>query len=164
MQAYNQDEDRTYQNMVRSCAEACGVDAEAVQKIVPASEDQRHFMERHRANGSYVMQTVLHIQGNPTKPFLVGILHNVGSKNEVLRTRLVKYRGLVFQAILNDIVQLRGSRADIRVFLARDSALRMGYGNPLIRCTFVQGPQASYIVLTSKSLLIGSTTRFELTL
>ena len=70
MQAYNQDEDFLYHILVRPCAEACGVDENAVQKIVPASEEQGHFMERHRANGSYVMQTVLHIQGNPTKPFL----------------------------------------------------------------------------------------------
>ena len=155
--------DLFYPKLARPCAKACGVSDDSVEGIFPASEEQVHCMEHHIQTGSYVLQTVLQFQGNMTKNFLCGVLNMIRSKNAVLRTRLVKYEGRVFQVILEDFVELRQVKADIDVFLARDSALRMGYGTPLFRYTLVQGPQESLIVLTGKPLLIGSTTRFELT-
>ncbi|CAD6593617.1 MAG: hypothetical protein ASARMPREDX12_007357 [Alectoria sarmentosa] len=128
--------------IVRACAEACGVAYEIVEKICPASPEQGHRMDHHIETGSsYMMQTVLHYEGDLNESFLLRVLSAMRSKNHVLRTRLVKYEGHVYQVVLRDSIVFQSGAANLHRYLAQNSQTRMDYGTPLSRYAFIREPR-----------------------
>ncbi|KAF6222607.1 hypothetical protein HO133_000654 [Letharia lupina] len=127
--------------MIRACAEACGVGRQIIEKICPASEEQEHYMEHHISTGSsYMMQMVLHYEGDLNQNFLLRVLSAMRFKNHVLRTRLVKHEGHVYQVVLRDPIVFQQTGVDLHGFLAQNSRTRMDYGTPLSRYAFVREP------------------------
>lgn len=140
--------------IVRACAEACGVAYEIVEKICPASPEQGHRMNHHIETGSsYMMQTVLHYEGDLNESFLLRVLSAMRSKNHVLRTRLVKYEGQVYQVVLRDSIVFQSGAANLHGYLAQNSQTRMDYGTPLSRYAFIREPRGeAFFVWTGESL------------
>ena len=143
------------EKLTNACAEACGDDSGIIEKICPASEEQIHRMEHHIKTGSYMMQMVLHFEGVLDQNFLLSVLTGMRFKNHILRTRLVKYEGQVYQVILQDSLKYQQVGTRIDVFLAQNSQVRMGYGTPLLRHAFIQEPDGeSFFVWSGEPLQI----------
>ena len=143
------------EKLIHACAEACGVDRGIVDKIYPASGEQIHRMEHHIKTGSYMMQMVLHSEGVLDQSFLLAVMSGLRFKNHILRTRLIKYEGQVYQVILKDSLLHHQVETSIEVFLAQNSQVRMGYGTPLLRYSFVRDPYGeSFFVWSGEQLQI----------
>lgn len=131
----NEDTDK----IVRACAEACRVDRGLVEKIGPASDEQERRMDHHIDSGSsYMMQMVLHYEGDLNHDFLLRALTAMRSKNHVLRTRLVRHDGQVYQAVLRDSIMYQQATVGLHQFLGHNSRIRMDYGLPLFRYAFIR--------------------------
>ena len=152
------------EKLISACAEACRVGRETVEKICPASEEQIHRMDHHIDTGSsYVVQMVMHHEGDLNQNFLLRVLSAIRFKNHVLRTKLIKYEGKVYQVVLRDSIVFQQVGATIQVFLARNSQAPMGYGTPLFRYAFIQEPHGeSFFVWSGEPLQKESTPTFEL--
>ena len=143
------------EKLTNACAEACGVGSGIVEKICLASEEQVHRMEHHIKTGSYMMQMVLHYEGVLDHNFLLRVLNGIRFKNHVLRTKLVKHEGQVYQVILKDSLVFQQVGTSIEAFLAQNSQVRMGYGTPLLRYAFVREPHGeSFFVWSGEPLQI----------
>ena len=145
------------EKLTHACAEACGVGRGIVAKICPASGEQVHRMEHHIKTGSYMMQMVLHYEGGVLdQDFLLRVVSGLRFKNHILRTRLVKYEGQVYQVVLKDSFTYRQvDTTRIDVFLAQNSQVRMGYGTPLLRYAFIRDPHGeSFFVWSGEPLQI----------
>lgn len=102
-----------------------------------------------------MIQLVMHYEGVLDCNFLLQVLNGIRFKNHILRTRLVKYEGLVYQVILKDSLIFRQVEASIEAFLARDSQIRMDYGDPLLRYAFIRNPHGdSFFVWSGEPLQI----------
>ena len=148
------DESRTdeTEKIISACAKACGVGRDLAEKIGLASEAQKHRMDHHVKTGSYMMQMVLHFEGNQNQSFLLRVLSAMRLKNHILRTRLIKYEGYVYQLILKDEIVCQMG-ADLHGFLAHDSQTRMDYGTPLFRYAFVKESHGeAFFIWTSEPL------------
>ena len=145
--------DTEIEKLPHACAEACGVAIKIIEKIVPATEEQIHRMEYHIKTGSYMMQMVLQYEGVLDHNFLLQALNGIRFKNHILRTKLVKYEGQVYQVILRDSLSFQQVETSIDVFLARNSRIRMGYGTPLLRYAFIREPHGeSFFVWSGEPL------------
>lgn len=152
------------EKLISACAEACGVSRETVEKICPASEEQIYRMDHHIGTGSsYVVQMVMHHEGDLNQNFLLRVLSAIRFKNHVLRTRLIKYDGKVYQVVLRDSIIFQQVGATLEIFLARNLQARMGYGTPLFRYAFIQEPHGeSFFVWSGEPLQKESTPTFGL--
>ena len=139
--------------LIGACAKACGVGNQSVEKICPASEEQVQCMEHHRKTGSYMMQMVLQYEGILDQNFLLRVLSAIRFKNHVLRTKLIKYDGHVYQVILKDSIVFQQVKVGLHSFLAQNSQVRMDYGTPLLRYAFVREPLGESFFVWSGELL-----------
>ena len=134
------------QRRLEACARACGVARDIIEKICPASEEQKLRMDHHVNTGSsYMMQIVLHHEGDLTQKnqdFLLRVLSAIRLKNHVLRSRLIKHEGQVYQIVLKDSIVFQRIDGDLHSFLAHNSRTRMNYGTPLCRYAFVRDPHS----------------------
>lgn len=153
------------ENVVRACAEACGVSREMIEKICPASKEQEHRMDHHIKTGSsYMMQMVLHSEGDLNHNFLFWVLSAMRAKNHILRTRLIKHGGQVYQIVLKDTVVVHQAGVDLPSFLAQNSRMRMDYGTPLFRYAFIREPHGeAFFVWTGEPLQTEFILKFEFT-
>ena len=75
----------------------------------------------------------------------------VRSKNCLVRTRLVKYKGQVLQVVLSDKADWTEG-CDLSAYRDRDPMFRMDYGRPLFRYALLEGKDKStYFVWTGMS-------------
>lgn len=153
------------EKVVSACAEACGVGGNLVEKICPATEEQEHCMDHHRSTGSsYMMQMVLHCEGNLNQNFLVRVLNAMRFKHHILRTRLIKHEGRVYQVILKDPLVYQAGHDCLHGYLARNARTCMDYGTPLARYAFVWEPHGeAFLVWTCESLGTESIPEFGFT-
>lgn len=150
------------EKLAHACAEACGVDRRTVEKICLASEEQERCMDHHKSTSSYMMQMVLHYEGNLNQDFMLRVLSAMRFKNHVLRTRLVVFEGQVLQAILKDSIVFQQLQVNLHVFLAQDAQARMGYGTPLFRYAFIQEPHGeSFFIWSGEPLQINFAPEFK---
>lgn len=141
--------------MAHAGAEACGVAYEIVEKICPASPEQGHRMDHHINTGSsYMMQMVVQYEGDLNPDFLLRVLSAMRLKNHILRTRLIKLEGQVYQIVLKDSIVVQ-TGIGLRGYLVQNSRTRMDYGTPLFRHAFIQEPDGeAFLVWTGEPLQI----------
>ena len=140
--------------IVRACAEACGVGPGFVEKMGSASEEQERRMDHHiRTGSSYMMQMVLHCEGNLNQDFLLRALSALRSKNHILRTRLVRHEGQVYQVVLRDAMMYQQATVGLLPFLEQNRRTHMDYGAPLFRYAFIREPHGeAFFIWTGESL------------
>lgn len=140
--------------IVRACAEACGVGHDLVEKIGLASEEQERRMDHHIHTGtSYMMQMVLHCEGDLNQQFLLHALGAMRLKNHVLRTRLVRNAGQVYQVVLRDSIGYQQAAVGLHQFLEHNAQTGMDYGTPLFRYAFILEPHGeAFFIWTGEPL------------
>ena len=129
------------EKIMLGCAEACGVGRDIVERFFLPSEEQAHRIDHHISTGSYTVQMVLHYEGIMNHDFLLRCLSAMRSRNHILRTRLIKFEGRVYQVLLNDSVVFRQVATSLPVYLTQNAQARTTYGAPLCRYGFVQEPK-----------------------
>ena len=133
--AYDPSEDELY-----ACAQACNVDREMITIVFPAHPEQQRRMECHLETGSYVETMAFDFEQKPDdeqKRFLMTAFEAVRSRNCLLRTRLVKYKGQVLQVILSDKADWTEG-ADLSAYKSQNRMIRMEYGKPLFRYAWLE--------------------------
>ena len=143
--------------LTRALLHACGVTLGSgiMEKICLATEDQMHRMEQHIETGAYMMQIVLDYEGVMDEEFLLRVLNEIRSKNQILRTRLVKHEGQVYQVILKDTIEFKFTKKTLEGFLSTNARKPMNYGSPLLRYAFVQAdPRQSFFVWSGEPLQV----------
>ena len=142
------------EDTVNACAEACHVDQQLIECIYTAHAEQEHRMNHHISNGTYLEQMVLqfdHVASLRQQEFLIKVIDTIRIKNYILRTRLVKHEGAVYQVVLKE-----GSRwtidADLEGYLRKSIKTRMGYGSELCRYALLGGEHGeTFFIWTSMS-------------
>ena len=157
--------DEDIDKMIRACAKACGVSREKIEKIGSASEEQVHRLNHHISTGSsFMTQMVLHYEGNLNQNFLLRALTAIRFKNHILRTRLIKYEGQIYQVVLRDSLVFQQVKLSLHEFLAHNSRLRMGYGTPLFRFAFLQEAHGESFFIWSGEPLQPDITRMSVSM
>ena len=125
------------------------VDSGIMERICLATEEQVHRMEQHIRTGAYMIQMVLGYEGDLVHEFLLLVLNGIRSKNQILRTRLVKHEGQVYQVVLKDNIVFEHTKIDIQAFLAQNSRRNMSYGSPLLRYAIILAPHGQFFFVWS---------------
>ena len=123
-----------------ACAQACNVDRDMITIGSPAHPEQQRCMECHLETGSYMETMVVDFEQKPDdeqKRFLMTAFEAVRSRNCLLRTRLVKYKGQVLQVVLNDKADWTEG-VDLSAYKSQNRMIRMEYGKPLFRYAWLE--------------------------
>ena len=106
------------------------------------------FMKSHYQRGSWLLQLVLELEGVRDTALVRRAFDTIRAKNQVLRTRLVKVGSEVLQVALKEPTFWHDA-TDLTDYMAKDSELWMGFGQPLVRNAVVQESEKTYIVWTA---------------
>ena len=143
---------------VQICADVCGVRPELVEDIFPTIGMQDDMMKGHLYSGAWLIQVVFELQGTQNTEYVCKAFETIRAKNQVFRTRLVQMDSGVLQVALKDPLVWQDA-TDLKEYLTKDSKLRMGYGQPLVRHAVIQESEKTYIVWTCLHCVMDGWTR-----
>ena len=143
---------------LQTCADACGVKPDSVEDIFPTIGMQDDMMQGHLYSGAWLMQMVFELQGTQNIEYVCKAFETIRARNQVFRTRLVQMDSGVLQVALKDPIVWQHA-TDLKRYLAKDSKLRMGYGQPLVRHAVIQESAKTYIVWTCLHCVMDGWTR-----
>ncbi|CAD6568034.1 MAG: Non-ribosomal peptide synthetase [Alectoria sarmentosa] len=133
--------------VVKACAEACGVQRDLIEDVIPPTDFQCYQFHQHIASGSFMIQTVFEISGAFDLDLLRQTWQVLHDKNQILRTRLVKHNDEILQVVVNDTIQWGGG-CGLADYKASDIDKRVGSGDPLFRYAIVTEGDRSFFVWT----------------
>ena len=142
--AHHLDED-----LVQECVKICRVGPQAIEDIFPATQLQEMLLAWHLMDGSAVLQYVFQIHGPAMKDRIREAVDLIRQKNQILRTRMVRYNGILYQVVVRDTVDwyegtnLSAYRSHV---FSQDG--RIGYGDPLYRYAFIEEGRDLYFACT----------------
>ena len=142
----------------RACADTCGVGSVLIEDIFPSVAVQDYFLEDHIHLGAWLIQLVFELRGTRDTALVCKAFDTIHAKNQIWRTRLVQVDGEVVQVVLKDPVVWHNAM-DPEEYKAKDSAVRMGFGQPLVRYAVVKEPDKTYLVWTCHHSLMDAWTR-----
>ena len=143
---------------LQTCADVCGVRPELVEDIFPTIGMQNDMMQGHLYSGAWLIQIVFEIKGTQNIEYVCKAFETIRARNQVFRTRLVQVDSGVLQVALKDPIVWQHT-TNLKKYLAKDSKLRMGYGQPLVRHAVVQESGKTYIVWTCLQCVMDGWTR-----
>lgn len=143
---------------LQTCADVCGVGPELVEDIFPTIGMQNDMMKGHLYSGAWLIQIVFELQGTQNTEYVCKAFETIRAKNQVFRTRLVQMDSGVLQVALKDPIVWQDA-TDLKEYLTKDSKLRMGYGQPLVRHAVIQESEKTYIVWTCLHCVMDGWTR-----
>ncbi len=138
------------ENLVQECAGVCGVEQQAVEDIFLATENQEMLFAWHMMDGSAIIQYVFQIHGPAMKDRIREVMDVIRQKNQILRTRMVRHNGILYQVVVKDTVEwhegtsLSAYRSHV---FSQDG--RIGYGDPLYRYAFIEEGRNLYFTCTA---------------
>ena len=134
-------------NVIQACAEICGVQANLIEDVFPATDFQLMVFDQHIASGAMMLQTVFEIVGAFDRDLLRRVWQLLHDKNQILRTRLVKHGDRLLQVIVNDTIQW-GNDYSLARYKASDMSKRVGSGDALFRYATVSDGERNFLVWT----------------
>ena len=140
----------TSEDELCACAQACNVDREMINIVSPAHPEQQRRMERHLGMGWYVETMSFEFYRKPDrekKRVLMKAIESVRSKNCLLRTRLVRYKGQALQVVLSDEAKWHEGH-DFSAYKDQAREFRMDYGSPLFNYALLEDKIKTYFVWT----------------
>ena len=138
------------EDLVQECAKVCRVDRQAIEDIFPSVAMQEMLFDWHLQDGSSMLQYVFQIHGPARKDQIREVVNVIQQKNQILRTRMVRYNGVLYQVVVRDTVgwyegtDLSAYRSHV---FSKDGWV--GYGDPLYRYAFIEEGRDLYFVCTS---------------
>ncbi len=138
------------EDLVQECAGVCGVEKQAVEDIFLATENQEMLFAWHMMDGSAIIQYVFQIHGPARKDRIREVVDVIRQKNQILRTRMVRHNGILYQVVVRDTVEwyegtsLSAYRSHV---FSQDG--RIGYGDPLYRYAFIEEGRNLYFTCTA---------------
>lgn len=139
------------EDLVQACAKTCRVEQQAIEDVFPATDGQAMLLAWHMKDGSVMLQYVFQIHGPGNKALIREVVDVIQRKNQILRTRLVQYKGTLYQVVVKDPVEwYEGTNlSEYRNHVFCQDGW-VGYGDPLFRYAFIEEGRNLYFVYTSQ--------------
>ena len=134
-------------NVIQSCAKTCGVQADLIEDIFPATDFQLMVFHQHIESGAMMLQTVFEIVGAFDRDLLRQVWQLLHDKNQILRTRLVEHGDQLLQIVVNDTIQWDNDY-NLDRYKASDMSKRVGSGDALFRYATVSEGERNFLVWT----------------
>ena len=137
-------------DLVQECAKVCRVEPQAIEDIFPSAATQAMLFDWHLKDGSLMVQYVFQIHGPARKDRIREVVDVIQQKNQILRTRLVRHNGGLYQVVLSDTVAWYEG-TDLSAYRSHVFSPDgwVGYGDPLYRYAFIEEGRDLYFVCTS---------------
>ena len=139
------------EDLVQACAKACKVEPQAIEDIFPATKAQANLIAFHQKDGSFMPQNVFQIHGPAKKDRIREVFEVIRQKNQILRTRIVKHNGAVYQVVVKGAAQWYEGKSlseyKNQVY-SKDGWVK--YGDPLFRYAFIEEGRNLYFAYTSQ--------------
>ena len=138
------------EDLVQECAKVCKVERQAIEDIFPSAANQEMLFNWHLMDSSVTLQYVFQIHGPARKDRIREVLDVIQQKNQILRTRMVRHKGILYQVVVKDTVEwyegtdLSAYRSHV---FSQDG--RVGYGDPLYRYAFIEDGRDLYFACTA---------------
>lgn len=138
------------EGLVQECAKVCRVNRQEIEDIFPSVAMQEMVFNWHLQDGSSMVQYVFQIHGPARKDQIREVVDVIQQQNEILRTRMVRHNGILYQVVVKDTVKWYEG-TDLSAYrsyvFSKDG--RVGYGDPLYRYAFIEEGQDLYFACTS---------------
>ena len=134
-------------NVLQACAEVCGVKADLIEDVFPATDFQLMVFHQHIDSGAMMLQTVFEIVGAFDRDLLQQVWRLLHDKNQILRTRLVEHGDQLLQVVVNDTIQW-GNDYNLASYKASDMSKRVSSGDALFRYATVSEGEKNFLVWT----------------
>ena len=139
------------QDLVQACAKACNVDPQSIEDIFPATKAQANLIAFHQRDGSFMPQNVFQIHGPAQKDRIREVFEVIRQKNQVLRTRIVKYNDAVYQVVVKGAAEwYEGKSLSEYKKQVYSKEGWVKYGDPLFRYAFIEEGRDLYFAYTSQ--------------
>lgn len=139
------------EDLVQACANTCGVEQDAIEDIFPATETQERILGWHMKDGSAVLQYVFQIHGPAKTDLIREVVDVIRQKNQILRTRLVRQNGILYQVVVKDPAKwYEGTKLSEYWEHVFSQEGWVGYGDPLFRYAFIEEGRDLFFAYTSQ--------------
>ena len=138
------------EDLVQECAKVCKVDRQAIEDIFPSVAMQEMLFNWHLQDGGSILQYVFQIHGRARKDRIRDVVDVIQQKHQILRTRMVRHDGILYQVVVRDTVEwyegtdLSAYRSHV---FSKDGWV--GYGDPLYRYAFIEEGRDLYFACTA---------------
>ncbi|KAL2867346.1 uncharacterized protein BJX67DRAFT_84592 [Aspergillus lucknowensis] len=132
-------------------ASLCKVARDDVQDVFPCTPLQEGLMAITAQHPqAYISHWVFQLDSSIDLACFSKAWKQLHDLAPILRTRIVQdSEGGAIQVVVRDQMVWSEAECDVRSYIARDSALSMGFGDPLMRFAVVTGGEARYLVWTA---------------
>ena len=138
------------EDLVQECAKICRVERQAIEDVFPSVALQEVLFDWHLQDGSSMLQYVFQIHGPARKDQIREVVDVIQQKNQILRTRMVRHKGILYQVVVRDTVEWYEG-TDLSAYrsyvFSQDGWVR--YGDPLYRYAFIEEGRDLYFACTA---------------
>lgn len=141
-------------DLVNSCLLQCGFSRSQVQDIIPCPPFQSELMNASHNLNCWQFQAVWELQGDTQhakRAFEV-----IYKKNDVFRTRIVKYGSSLYQVVSSEPIVWRELEGSLEDYKAQQLEKRMVFGDALSRFTIIKDGAQTYLVWNKVGHIDGS--------
>ena len=138
------------EDLIQKCAKVCRVNRQEIQDILPSIAMQELVFNWHLHDGGSMVQYVFQIHGPARKDQIREVVDVIQQQNQILRTRMVRYNGILYQVVVRDTVEWYEG-TDLSTYRSHvfSKDARVGYGDPLYRCAFIEEGRDLYFAYTA---------------
>ena len=134
-------------HLVNGCILQCGVDASAIEDIMPCTPFQRELMTASHQLGCWLFQAVFEL-GAGSEERAQRTFEVLRERTPLFRTRIVQHGTSLYQVVLNDSIVWHEEHTSLQSYKARDYTKRISYGDPSCRYAIIRDANRTYLVWT----------------
>ena len=134
-------------HLVNKCILQCGVDASAIEDIMPCTPFQAEMITDTHELGCWIHQAVFELESG-SEERARRTFEVLRQKTPIFRTRIVQHEMDLYQVILNDNIAWQEESISLQTYKARDYNNRMRYGDPITRYAIIHDDNKTHFVWT----------------
>ncbi|KAL8723982.1 MAG: hypothetical protein Q9166_008197 [cf. Caloplaca sp. 2 TL-2023] len=135
-------------DLIKTCAQACGLSADQIEDIFCESTLTAHFFSTHQEDGAWLAQIVFELSSDLDVTTACRAFETIHARNHAFRSRFVFVDGKVQNVVTKMPVAWRHA-VSLEDYKANDLATRVLPGLPAVRYGLVQEPEKTYIIWTA---------------
>ncbi|KAL8776424.1 MAG: hypothetical protein Q9213_008280 [Squamulea squamosa] len=151
----------TDEQLIRRCAEACGLSPDQIEDIYPPSGIAGWFFTTHQESGAWLLQLIFQLKGDLVDNTTIACraFEAIHDRNDTFRSRFVVIDGEVQNVVTKTPVKwIRAN--NLEAYKAQDRSQKVVSGQPSIRYGLIQEPDSTtYIVWTAMHSAMDGWTR-----
>lgn len=145
-------------DLIRTCAEACGLSADQIEDVFCESTKPAHYFATHQEDGAWLAQIVFELSSDLDVTTACRAFETIHARNHVFRSRFMFVDGKVQNVVTKMPVAWRQS-VSLEDYKANDLATKVLRGQPAVRYGLVQESEKTYIIWTALQSVQDSWTR-----